>query len=60
MQRIKVGGVVLIHDNGPRVQWKLAVIEKLSEGGDGLIRAADVRMSSGKTNWPITKLYPWK
>ena len=58
MQRIKVGDVVLIHDDGPRVQWKLAVIEKLSEGGDGLIRAADVRTSSGKTNRPITKLYP--
>ena len=57
-QRIKVGDVVLIHDDGPRMQWKLAVVENLREGGDGLIRAADLRTSSGKTNKPIVRLYP--
>ena len=58
MQNIKVGDVVLIHDDGPHVQWKLTLTEKLSEGGDGLIHAADVRTSSGKTNQLIAKLYP--
>ena len=57
-QRIKVGDVVLIHDDGPRMQWKLAVVENLREGGDGLIRAADLRSSNGKTNRPIVRLYP--
>ena len=27
-------------------------------GGDGLIRAASIRTSTGKTTRPITKLYP--
>ena len=58
MQRVKAGDVVLIHDDGPRVYWKLAVIEKLSKGGDGLIRSAEVRTSNGKTNRPIARLYP--
>jgi len=48
---------VLIHDDTPRKQWKLAVIEGLNKGEDGLIRSANVRTSSGQTNRPITKLY---
>ena len=53
-----MGDVVLIHDDGPRMQWKLPVVENLHEGGDGLIHAADLRTSSGKTNRPIIRLYP--
>ena len=56
LQQIKVGDVVLIHNDGPRVQWKLAVVENLHEGADGLIRAADLHTSSGKTNRPIVPL----
>ena len=33
-------------------------VEELSFGGDGLVRAVNIRTSSGKTNRPITKLYP--
>ena len=47
-----------MHDEGPRSAWKLAIIESLIEGGDGLIRAANIRTSTGCTNRPITKLYP--
>ena len=36
------------------MQWKLAVVK----GGDGLIRATDLRTNSGKTNRPIVRLYP--
>ena len=57
MQSIKIGDVVLIHDDGPRVHWKLVVIDKLSKGGDGPIHSADIRTSSGKTNRPIANLY---
>ena len=58
MQKVKVGDVVLIHDDTPRIQWKLAIIEEINKGEDGLIRSANVKTSTGKTNWPITKLYP--
>jgi len=42
-QDIKVGDVVLIHNEGPRLDWKLAVVEELIVGGDGLVRAANIR-----------------
>ena len=57
-QSIKKGEVVLVHDDTHRSTWKLAVIESLIEGGDGLVRAANIRTSTGCTNRPITKLYP--
>ena len=34
LQTIKVGGVVLIHDDSPRFHWKMAVIENLIKGKD--------------------------
>ena len=57
-QTIKVGDVVLIHDDSPRASWKMAVIENLIKGNDGYVRAAEVRTSSARTNRPISKLYP--
>ena len=50
--------MVLIHNEGPRLYWKLAVVEELIVGGDGLVRAANIRTSNGRTNRPIVKLYP--
>jgi len=58
MQKVKVGDVVLIHDDVPRIQWKLAMIDGVNKGEDGLIRSASVKTSTGHTNRPITKLYP--
>ena len=57
-QNIKVGDVVLVHDESPRIRWKMAVVKELTIGRDGLIRAANIRTSNGKTNWPMVKLYP--
>ena len=57
-QRVKVGDVILIHDDKPRLNWKLAVIKELVEGNDGLVRAANVRTKNGITSRPIAKLYP--
>ena len=57
-QQIKVENVVSVHDDGPRVNWRLAIVTKLLVGGDGLTRAAEIRTSTGTTNRPITKLYP--
>ena len=57
-QSIKTGDVVLVYDEGPRSSWKLAVIEDLIRGGDGFVRAAHIRTSTGYTNRPVSKLYP--
>jgi hypothetical protein len=57
--RIKVGDVVLVHsDNDKRIKWKLAVVQKLNEGNDGLVRSAVIKTNTGITNRPIVKLYP--
>ena len=57
-QSIKVGDIVQIYDDAPRNTWKLAVIDELIKGRDGLIRAANLRTKNGPTNRPISKLYP--
>ena len=55
---VQIGDVVQIHDESKRIYWKLAVIEKLITGNDGHSRSAVVRTSNGRTNGPITKLFP--
>ena len=50
--------MVLLHDEKPRKEWKLAIVENLIRSTDGEIRAADIRTANGKTNRPISKLYP--
>jgi len=57
-QTIKPGDVVLIHDDTPRITWKLAVIEELLKGNDGLVRAANIRTAQGRTNRPTARLIP--
>ena len=57
-QRIKVGDVVLVHDESPRILWKMAVVTDLVRGNDGLVRAAKIRMKNTETSRPIVKLYP--
>ena len=36
-QKIGTGDVLLIHDETPRVHWKLAIVRKVVKGRDGLI-----------------------
>ena len=57
-QTIKTGDIVLVHDDSPRITWKLAVIEELMKGKHGLVRAAKIRTAQGRTNRPIAKLIP--
>ena len=57
-QTIKVGDIVLIHDDIPWINWKLAMIEELITGNDGLTQAANLRIASGRMNRPIARLYP--
>ena len=54
----RAGDLVLIHDDGPRSQWKLSKITGLHAGRDGLIRVATLKTSLGMTTRPVIKLYP--
>ena len=58
VQTVKEGDVVQIHDDCPRIQWRLGVVEQLNKGADGLIHSVQLRTSTRKTNRPIAKLYP--
>lgn len=53
-----VWDVVQIHDNSHRARWKLAVVQQLILGNDGLIRSAVIKTRNGATNTPIVNLYP--
>ena len=57
-QQIQIGDVVIVHDDIPKTNWKLAVVEKLITGLDGITRAAEIRTAGGRTNCPITRLFP--
>ena len=48
----------MVHDDTPCINWRLAVVEDTIVGEDGLVRAANIRTSTGKANRPISKLYP--
>lgn len=47
-----------MYDESPRSTWKLAIVEELITGKDGLTRAAKIKTSRGRTNRPIAKLIP--
>ena len=36
------------------------MVERLNKGADCLTRSADIRTSTGRTNRPIAKLYPFE
>ena len=63
-QEVKVGDIVLVHDDSrPRGFWKLALVEKLVTGRDGLTRGAVLRVSStgeraSTLQRPLQRLYP--
>ena len=55
---IKVGDVVVIHDDTPRLKWQLAVVKDLQRGNDNVVRSATIRTVNGVTSRPVVKLYP--
>ena len=62
-RRIELGNVVIVQDNNQkRGKCKLAVVERLVEGKDGVMRGAKIRlMGKGKPmriERPVTKLFP--
>ena len=52
-----VGDIVLVHGEGPRGRWPLALVEALITGPDGRSRAAVIRIRGKQTRRPISKLY---
>ena len=57
-ENIRVGDVVIIHDDSSRLKWRLAVVQELQRGNNDLVRSAIIRTANGVTNRPISKLYP--
>ena len=53
-QQINIDNVVLVHDDCVRVNWKLAVLERLVERKDLRCHTHKERF----TNRPVSKLYP--
>ena len=55
---IKPGDVVLVHDDKPRLLWKLAIVKSLIRGADEKVRSAVIQTTQGITNRAIELLYP--
>lgn len=55
---IKIGDIIQVHQDSKRSEWKLAVVEQLNRGTDGMVRSAEIRTANGRTSRPINKLYP--
>ena len=49
---------MLVHDDCPQINWKMAVVENLVKGNDGLVRSVSIRTKNEATNRPVSKLYP--
>jgi len=55
-QEIRVRDVVLVHDNGPRINLK-TIVKNLVKGNDGLVCSVLTRTRHGVTNRPIAKFF---
>jgi len=55
---IQQGDVVLVHDEKPRLQWQMAIVESIIKSTDGKVRSVNIRTAGGRTNRSIEKLYP--
>ena len=60
---VNIGDVVLVYNEGlKRGFWKVAIVERLVKGKDGVVRGASVRMvEKGRPkvlNRPLQRLYP--
>ena len=57
-ENIRVGDVVIIPDDFPRLKWRLAVVQELQRENDDLVRSAIIWTANGVNNRSISKLYP--
>ncbi|XP_074652800.1 uncharacterized protein LOC141907098 [Tubulanus polymorphus] len=57
-EQIKVGEVVIIHEETPRLKWKLGLVTELFYGPDRICRSVALKTANGFTNRAVSKLYP--
>ena len=55
-ENIRVGHVVVIHDDSPKLKLHLAVVQELQWGNDDLVRSAFIWTVNGVTNRPISPI----
>ena len=56
---LKVNDLVLvIEDNIPKGQWKMAVVEEVKRSLDGIVRSAVIRMNDRLYTRPVINLFP--
>ena len=55
--KINVNDVVLVHDDGPRCNWKLGRITELLPGKDKIVRVVRIKTNRGEVYRSIQKLY---
>ena len=54
---IRVGSLVLVQDDQPRLKWPLGVITKVFPGRDGVIRTVEVKTSAGTLIRSIPRIH---
>ena len=54
-QQINIGNVVLVHDDCQLISWKMAVVEGLITGSDGLVCSVSIQTINGVTNHVSSK-----
>ena len=54
----KVGDIVQIHDEGPRLLWSLGRVVELHKGKDGHVRSVKLKTRGGTVSRPVVLLYP--
>ena len=52
------GDVVQIHDDCPRVTWKLGIVTELLPSSDNIVRSVKLRTGIGCLTRHVTKVYP--
>ena len=60
VQAVKQGALVLVHDDTPRINRQLSIIEDVIMAEDGLDRAANIRTSTGKQTIQSPNFIHWK
>ena len=56
--QIKVGDIVLVHNDTHRCLWKLAKVIQLMPSNDGLVRVVKLKTNNGETTRSVDRLYP--
>ena len=53
---MKVGDVVMLKEDTPRMQWSLAVVTQVFPSSDGLVRKVEIKKNKSLLERPVQKL----